>query len=129
MAPLPHYPHFNFNNEYILIDDDFNKIYPSCKDLEWNNNSVAFTCEIGIDTFKKYNIFSMCTFNRSGDLIKAIVFKLQQLYNFNGCKYTFKLIEYKEFFSFDENGIAWLGDYDPYLRSLIRDVKINKILE
>lgn len=129
MAPLPHYPHFNNRYEYILIDDDFNKIYTSCKGLEWDNDSLTFISEDHIDHFKKYNIFSMCTFNRSGDLIKAIVFKLQQLYNFNGCKYTFKLIEYKEFFSFDENGIGNLGDYEPYLRSLIRDVKINKLLQ
>ena len=129
MVPLPHYPHFNNRYEYILIDDDFNKIYPSCKGLECDNDSIAFTCEDYVDTFKKWNIFSMCTFNHSGDLIKAIVFKLKQLYNFNGCKYTFKLIEYKEFFSFDENGIGNLGDYEPHLRSLIRDIKINKILE
>jgi hypothetical protein len=48
MAPLPHYNKYIFQHtyEYILIDDEFNKIYPSCKDLEWNNNSVAFTCEM-----------------------------------------------------------------------------------
>lgn len=127
MSPLPHYNRYLY--EYILIDDDFNKIYPSCKDLEWDNDSLTFTCESGIDTFKKWNILSICKFNHSGDLIKAIVFKLKVLSNLDGYKYTFKLIEYKEFFSFDENGIGNLGDYEPHLRSLIRDIKINKLLQ
>jgi len=97
--------------------------------LEWDNDSLTFISEDHIDHFKKYNIFSMCTFNHTGDLVKAIVFKLKQLYNFNGYKYTFKLTQYQEFFSYDENGIGNLGDYEPHLRSLIRDIKINKVLE
>ena len=127
MAPLPRFNIFTY--EYILIDDELNEINPSCKGLEWDNDSLTFISEDHIDHFKKWNIFSMCTFNHTGDLTKAIVFKLKALYNLDGYRYTFKLTQYQEFFRFGENGIGNLGDYESYLKSLLRDIKINKLLQ